>query len=100
MFAITRTYGVSDVEELSELVREEFLPVVQTVPGFVAYYVVDHEDGTASSVTICEDRTGIAESTSRAAAWVEERVSDLITTGPVLVTGTVTAEATSLGIAA
>ena len=37
MFAAIRAYGVADVEELSELVREGFLPIVESVPGFVAW---------------------------------------------------------------
>jgi hypothetical protein len=100
MHAAIRTYEVSNIEELSELVRDEFLPIVETVPGFVAYYVVDHGDGSASSITISEDKTGIDESTSRAAAWVEERLPELIESGPAVVAGTVTPEATRFEIAA
>ena len=99
MFAAIRTYGVTDIDELSELVKEGFLPIVESVPGFVAYYVVDAGDGLASSITICEDKTGVDESTSRAAEWVEEHALDFIQSGPAVVTGAVTAEiaATPLG---
>lgn len=100
MFAAIRSYEVTDVDELSELVQEEFAPIVQTVPGFIAYFVVDHGDGSASSITICEDKAGVDESSSRAAAWVEERAGDLVTTGPKVISGAVTADATRLGIAA
>jgi len=100
MFASIRTYRGTNLEELSELVREEFLPIVETVPGFVAYYVVDAGDGTASSITICESKSGVLESASRAAAWVEERVPELIESGPDVVTGEVTAETTQIGLAA
>ena len=100
MHAAIRTYGVANIEELTQLVRDEFLPIVETVPGFVAYYVVDAGDGTASSVTICEGKDGIEESTSRAAAWVEERIPELIESGPTVLTGKVTVEATQLEIAA
>ncbi len=68
MFAAIRTYGMTDIEELSELVKDGFLPIVESVPGFVAYYVVDAGDGVASSITICEDKAGVDESTSREAA--------------------------------
>ena len=56
MFAAIRTYSVTDTDELSAIVKEGFLPIVETVPGFVAYYVVDAGNGVASSITICEER--------------------------------------------
>ena len=82
MFAAIRTYGVTDIDELSELVKGGFQPIVESVPGFVAYYVVDAGDGVASSITICEDKTGVDESTSRAAEWVEEHALEFIESGP------------------
>jgi hypothetical protein len=100
MFAAIRTYGVTDIDELSELVKDGFLPIVESVPGFVAYYVVDAGDGVASSITICEDKTGVDESTSRAAEWVEEHALDYIQSGPAVVTGTVTAEIAATPLAA
>jgi hypothetical protein len=100
MFAAIRTYSVTDVEELSEVVKDGFLPIVETVPGFVAYYVIDAGDGVASSITICEDRTGVEESTSRAADWVEENALDFIDSGPAVVTGHITAETANTPLAA
>lgn len=100
MFAAIRTYGVTDVDELSELVREGFLPIVETVPGFVAYYVVDAGDGVASSITICEDEAGVDESTSRASEWVEENAVELLESGPAVVTGRVTAQTATTPLAA
>jgi hypothetical protein len=100
MFAAIRTYGVTDIDELSELVKDGFLPIVESVPGFVAYYVVDAGDGIASSITICEDKTGVEETTSRAAEWVEEHALDFIASGPAVVTGAVTAEIAATRLAA
>lgn len=100
MFAAIRTYSVNDVDELSEIVKEGFLPIVETVPGFVAYYVVDAGDGVASSITICEDKTGVEESTSRASDWVEENALGLIESGPAVVTGVVTAQTANTPLAA
>jgi hypothetical protein len=100
MFAAIRTYGVTDIDELSELVRDGFLPIVESVPGFVAYYVMDAGDGLASSITICEDKTGVDESTSRAAEWVEEHALELTESGPAVVTGAVTAETAATRLAA
>ena len=95
MFAAIHTYGLSDVDEVSKLVQEEFVPIVESVPGFVAYYMIDAGGGIATSITICEDRAGVDESTSRAAAWVEEKLLDQIQSGPVVITGAVTAAETA-----
>jgi hypothetical protein len=100
MFATIRTYKVTDIDDLSELVREEFLPIVETVPGLIGYFVVDAGDGTASSITICESQAGVDESTSRAAAWVEEGAIELISSGPDVLTGRITADATAMEMAA
>jgi hypothetical protein len=36
MLAAISTYGVTDIDDLSDLVREQYLPIVESVPGFVA----------------------------------------------------------------
>ena len=92
MFAAISTYGLTDVDELSELVKDGFLPIVESVPGFVACYVVAAGDGLASTITICEEKAGVDESTSRAAEWVEEHALDFIDSRPAIVTGAVLAE--------
>jgi len=100
MFAAISTYGVTDVDEFSELVKDGFLPIVESVPGFVACYVVAAGDGMASSITICEEKAGVDESTSRAAEWVEEHALDFIESGPAVVTGAVLAETAATPLAA
>jgi hypothetical protein len=100
MFAAISTYGVTDVDGFSELVKDGFLPIVESVPGFVACYVVASGDGLATSIAICEDKAGVDESTSRAAEWVEEHALDLIESGPAVVTGAVLAETAATPLAA
>ena len=100
MFAAISTYGVTDIDDLSELVKEQFLPIVESVPGFVAFYVVDPGDGLATTITICDDKGGADEATSRTAEWVQERALELIESGPAVVTGAVTAETAATPLAA
>jgi hypothetical protein len=100
MYAAISTYGVTDFDAMSELVKDGFLPIVESVPGFVAFYLVDAGDGLAMSITICDDKGSIDESASRAAEWVQERALDLIESGPAVVTGTVTAETAATPLAA
>jgi hypothetical protein len=54
----------------------------------------------ASSITICEEKAGVDESTSRAAEWVEEHALDFIESGPAVVIGAVLAETASTPLAA
>ena len=100
MFAAIGTYGVTDFDDMSELVKEQFLPIVESVPGFVAFYLVDPGDGLATSITVCEDKGGADEATSRAAEWVQEHALDLIESGPAVVTGAVIAETAATPLAA
>ena len=100
MFAAISTYGVTDIDDLSELVNEQFLSIVESVPGFVAFYLVDPGDGLATAITICDDKGGVDEATSRAAEWVQERALDLIESGPAVVTGAVIAETAAAPLAA
>jgi hypothetical protein len=41
------------------------------IPGFVAYYFIETDDGLAT-ITVTEDETGTAESMGRAASWIEQ----------------------------
>jgi hypothetical protein len=97
MYGAIRTYRLTDAEELSRRVRDEFVPMVRDVPGFIAYYVVDAGGGKISSVTICEDREGVEESTARAADWVGERVAPMIESGPEITIGEITVDHARVG---
>lgn len=54
----------ADPEALLALVREGFVPLIQTIPGFVAYYVVaDPETRDQIGISIFADKAGADEST-------------------------------------
>ena len=94
---LDRELSRNDAEELARRVRDEFIPVVREVPGFIAYYIVDSGGGQISSVTICHDRDGVEESTARAADWVRERISSLIESGPEIMIGEITVDHARVG---
>ena len=74
MYAVVRRY--KDATALfDELVRreQEVRGLIQDVPGFMAYYLVRSGDGGAT-ITICQDQSGTAESTRRAADWVRQNM--------------------------
>jgi hypothetical protein len=99
MYTAIRTYRTTDSAELARRVESEFLPIVRDVPGFVGYYVVDAGDGAIASITVCADKSGMDESTARAAEWVRDRISELIESGPEILAGDVTVSLTAAGVA-
>ena len=95
MYTAVRTYTTTDPAELARRVRDEFLPIVRDVPGFIGYYVVDGGGGKIASITVCTDAAGVEESNSRAASWVQERLAELVSDGPNVIAGdTVVSEQT------
>jgi glycine/D-amino acid oxidase-like deaminating enzyme len=47
---------------------------MRDVPGFVAYYANRNGDEFAT-VTVCDNQTGIQESSRRAAEWVRQNLT-------------------------
>ena len=87
MYTAIRTYTTSDAGEVTRRVQQEFVPIVKDLPGFIGYYLVDAGEGKIASITVCEEREDVEESTKRAAEWVRDRLSSLITSGPEVLMG-------------
>lgn len=89
MHASVRRYRVRDIDALVSKVEDEFVEQVKGIEGFVGYYVIDGDDGTAVSVTVGETAEAVAESTKRAGDWVRENASDLVEGTPEVTAGEV-----------
>jgi hypothetical protein len=91
MFASVRVYQVvpNKVAELNKNLNESFVPLLQKVPGFIAYYGVDAGDGEWSSVSIFETRAAAEESNRIAASYVTEHLKGFVQSGPTIVAGNV-----------
>ncbi len=61
---------------------------ISTVPGFIAYYLIKTTDG-ATSVTVCDERTGCDESTKRASSWLKKNMPHLKLDPPQIIGGEV-----------
>ncbi len=74
MYAVVRRYQ-NATALFDELARREqdVRDLIQSVPGFVAYFLVRSGDGGVT-VTVCQDQAGTAESTRRAADWVRQNL--------------------------
>jgi hypothetical protein len=59
----------ASLELLRRQIRDEFLPIVQQIPGFKGYYVVSVEDREVMTLTFCDTAEGMAESTRCAADY-------------------------------
>lgn len=72
-----RVRHVDDIDVVSRKVRDELIPVVRTIPGFVAYYLVDGVHSTYS-ITICEDKAGLDQAEAMASEWTQNNLGGLI----------------------
>lgn len=78
-------------EEVAELIQAEYLPLLDDVPGFIAYTLVDIGGDEITSIGVFESPESAAEANTRAQSWVAERLKPFIASpleakdGPVLV---------------
>jgi len=77
MYATIRRYTPKDptsakdmFTNLKQRIEKSFLPILQEVPGFHGYYVINADDRELVTVSIFENRSGAQESTRRAAEFV------------------------------
>src|SRR6478672_1860015 len=96
MYAAVRRYeGIIDDDEAARLVRDSFMPELEKVAGFVAYYWIDAGDGVMASLSVFEDQAGADESVETARNWVRENAATLIPNPPQVTEGNVVAFETS-----
>ena len=96
MWAAVRRYeGITDPAEAGRLVGESFIPLLEHIPGFVAYYWIDAGDGVMASLSVFEDQTGADKSVELAHEWVVENAAELIPNPPQVTEGHVVASDTA-----
>jgi hypothetical protein len=96
MHASIRQYRSSDVAEVGRRANDQssgFPPVARQIKGFQAWYLIDGGDGTATTVTICDDEAGVNESVEKAREWVGANAAELIEGSPNVTNGKVEAQA-------
>ena len=92
MYAAVRRYeGIVDDDEAARLVRESFMPQLEKVPGFLAYYWIDAGDGVMASLSVFDDKAGADESVEFAPEWIEENAPNLFPNPPRVTEGEVVA---------
>lgn len=94
MYAAVRRYeGITDDAEAGRLVAERFVPLLEEVPGFIAYYWIDAGDGVMASLSLFDSKAGADRSVEIAKAWVAEHARELIPNPPRVTEGPVVASA-------
>lgn len=97
MFTMIRKYTLSPkggLTDLGDRVREGFLPIVRSIPGFVNYTAFgseEKEQDVIVTVSTFTTREGAEESAIRAAEWVAQNRGEYQLTQPQITTGHVLA---------
>jgi hypothetical protein len=87
MHAVIRNYaGAPNL--VSELTKRaaEVESIINTVPGFISYYLLKTNDGMVS-VTVCESAKGCDESSRRASDWLRQNLPNLKIAAPQIISG-------------
>ncbi len=92
MYAAIRKYqgDPSSADEIARRAQEGFVPLISSMPGFVAYYGINAGNGTIVTVSVFEDQAAAEESSRRAASWVRENLASLLPNPPEITAGEVT----------
>jgi hypothetical protein len=78
MYASIRRYSTKaavtqqTVDEFKRRIEEKFVPTIQDVRGFHTYGILSTGNKELLSISIFEDRQGAAESTRKAAEFVQK----------------------------
>ena len=95
MYAAVRRYeGITDDAEAARLVRDSFLPQLEHVPGFIAYYWIDAGEGVMASLSVFEDKAGADRSVEVAHQWIIDNAPGLFPNPPRVTEGLVVASDT------
>ena len=96
MYAAVRRYeAITDNAEAGRLVGNSFVPLLEDIPGFIAYYWIDAGDGVMASLSLFESQEGADKSVELARAWVAENAPTLFPNPPSVTEGPVVASATA-----
>jgi hypothetical protein len=74
MYVSIRRYA--DIEDTRSLVRDiqmHFVPRLQKMPGFVAYYAIETNGGGVTTVSVFSSARLAEESNENARRWLEDR---------------------------
>jgi DNA-binding beta-propeller fold protein YncE len=83
-----RSYSEGNLADVLVEREGEVKDVISTIDGFRAYYAVRAGGGT-TTISVFDDQAGAEASTSAAAAYIAENLSDMSLAPPQVTTGEV-----------
>ena len=88
--AVRRYEGVTNPQKVAQ-VAQEFVPIINEMPGFVAHYFVDAGDGVMVATSVFEHKDAEEQSTFMAGEFVAEHLAPLLPNPPQVTAGEVIA---------
>jgi hypothetical protein len=90
---VRRYDGVTNSKEAARRVQNEFIPLINKLPGFISYYWVDEGDGVMVSASVFASKEAEEESNRVAADFVKQHIAPLLPNPPQITAGQVVARA-------
>ena len=88
---VRRYEGVTDIAAAARMVQTGFVPLIDKIKGFVAYYWVDAGGGVTVSTSIFHDQAGEEESNKIAREWITDNLAAVFPNPPQITAGKVVA---------
>ncbi len=85
MYIVIRRYKTNSPDEFTRRVKKSWVPLISKVPGFIAYYAIETEDGWAS-VSVFKTKAGAEKSNRMAPEWIKQNAPSLVV-GPEITAG-------------
>jgi hypothetical protein len=76
-------------EELTRRINEEAVPIIRSIQGFKAYYVVYGNDDMVTTVSVFEDQAAAEECNRRIMDFIRQNLGPMLASQPVAFAGTV-----------
>ena len=91
MFTIIRKFRLThgSAEEISRRVRASFVPLLQALPGFRGYYLLEGGPDVLISIRVFDSADEALASNEIAATWMRENVLEFVKGMPEVVAGNV-----------
>ena len=88
MYVIVRKYELAGKsEEVLRRAREDFLPVIRALPGFISYHVADCGGHSLMSIGFWESKVAARRSSAAAREWIAKTAIGLVPFPPETLEG-------------
>src|SRR6476659_7865990 len=91
MFTIIRKFTLTrgSIEEVTRRVQDSFVPLLQELPGFRGYYLLESGPDVLISIRVFDSADEALASNEIAAAWMRDNVLEFVKGMPEVMAGNV-----------